>query len=44
MTNNDSVLKSRDVALLVRDQVVKAMVFPIIIYGHESWTIKKAEP
>ena len=43
MTNLDSVLKSRDVALLVRDQVVKAMVFPVVMYGCESWAIKKAE-
>ena len=43
MTNLDSVLKSRDVALLVRDQVVKAMVFPVVMYRCESWTVKKTE-
>ena len=43
MTNLDSVLKSRDVTLLIRNRVVKAMVFPVVTYGCESWTIKKAE-
>ena len=43
MTNLDSVLKSRDVTLPTKVQLVKAMVFPIVMYGCESWTIKKAE-
>ena len=43
MTNLDSVLKSRDVTLLTNALVVKAMVFPIVMYRCESWTIKKAE-
>ena len=43
MTNLDSVLKSRDITLLMKVHVVKAMVFPIVMYGCESWTIKKAE-
>ena len=43
MTNLDSVLKSRDIALPVKVHLVKAMVFPIVMYGCESWTIKKAE-
>ena len=43
MTNLDSILKSRDIALPTRMCIVKAMVFPLIIYGCESWTIKKAE-
>ena len=43
MTNLDSVLKSRDVTLLTKAHIVKAMVFPVVIYGCESWTIKKAE-
>ena len=43
MTNLDSILKSRDVRLLTKDNLVKAMVFPVVIYGFESWTIKKAE-
>ena len=42
MTNLDSVLKRRDVALLTKAHIVKAMVFPEVIYGCESWTIKKA--
>ena len=42
MTNLDSVLKSRDITLLTKVHLVKAMVFPVIIYGCESWTIKKA--
>ena len=42
MTNLDSVLKSRDITLLTKVYIVKAMVFPVIIYGCESWTIKKA--
>ena len=43
MTNLDSILKSRDIALPTKVRLVKAMVFPIIMYGCESWTIKKAE-
>ena len=43
MTNTDSILKSRDVTLLTKAHVVKAMVFPVVTYGCESWTIKKAE-
>ena len=43
MTNLDSVLKSRDVTLLTKVHLVKAMVFPVVKYGCESWTIKKAE-
>ena len=43
MTNPDSVLKSRDIALLRNVFLVKAMVFPVVIYGCESWTLKKAE-
>ena len=43
MTNLDSMLKSRDVSLLTKVLLVKAMVFPVVMYGCESWTIKKAE-
>ena len=43
MTNLDSLLKSRDVTLLTKVHIVKAMVFPIIMYGCESWTIEKAK-
>ena len=43
MTNLDSVLKSRDITLPTKVRLVKAMVFPLVIYGCESWTIKKAE-
>ena len=43
MTNLDSILKSRDIALPTKVHLVKAMVFPVIMYGCESWTIKKAE-
>ena len=43
MTNLDSILKSRDVILLTKVRLVKAMVFPVVLYGCESWTIKKAE-
>ena len=43
MTNLDSMLKSRDMILLTMLHVVKAIVFPIVMYGCESWTIKKAE-
>ena len=42
MTNLDNVLKSRDITLLTKVGIVKAMVFPVVIYGCESWTIKKA--
>ena len=44
MTNLDSVLKSKAVTLLTKVHIVKAMVFPVIMYGCESWTIKKDEP
>ena len=43
MTNLDSILKSRDITLSTKVQLVKAMVFPVVMYGCESWTIKKAE-
>ena len=43
MTNLDSVLKSRDVTLLTKVRIVKGMVFPVVTYGCENWTIKKAE-
>ena len=43
MTNLDSVLKSRDITLPTKVCLVKAMVFPVVMYGYESWTIKKAE-
>ena len=43
MTNLDRILKSRDIALPVKVHLVKAMVFPVIMYGCESWTVKKAE-
>ena len=44
MTNLDSMLKSRDITLLTKVRLLKAMVFPVVLYGCESWTIKKAEP
>ena len=44
MTNLDSILKSRDITLLTKVCVVKSMVFPVVMYGCEIWTIKKAEP
>ena len=44
MTNLDSILKSRDIILLTKVRLVKAMVFPVVMYGCESWTVKKAEP
>ena len=44
MTNLDSVLKSRDITLPTNVHRVKAMVFPVVMYGCESWTVKKAEP
>ena len=43
MTNLDSILKSRDITLLTKMRIVKAVVFPVVMYGCESWTIKKAE-
>ena len=44
VTNNlNSILKSRDITLSTKVRLVKAMVFPVVMYGHESWTIKKAE-
>ena len=43
MTNLDSILKSRDISLPKNVHLVKAMVSPVVIYGYESWTIKKAE-
>ena len=42
ITNLDSILKSRDITLPTKDHLVKAMVFPIVMYGCESWTIKKS--
>ena len=44
MTNLDNVLKSRDITLPTKVRLVKAMVFPVVMYGYESWTIKKVEP
>ena len=44
MTNLDSILKSRDITLPTMVRLVKAMVFPVVIYDSESWTVKKAEP
>ena len=43
MTNLDSILKSREITLLTKVHLVKAMVFPVVMYGCESWTVKKAE-
>ena len=43
MTNLESILKSRDITLPTKVRLVKAMVFPVVMYGYESWTIKKAE-
>ena len=43
MTNLDGILKSRDITLPTKVHLVKAMVFPVVIYGCESWTVKKAE-
>ena len=43
MSNLDSILKSRDITLPTKDRLVKAMVFPVVVYGCESWTVKKAE-
>ena len=44
MTNLDSIFKSRVITLLTKVHLVKAMVFPVVVYGCESWTVKKAEP
>ena len=44
MTSLDSILKSRDITLPAKVHLVKAMVFPVVMYGCESWTVKKAEP
>ena len=43
MTNLDSVLKSRDITLLIKVHIVKAVIFPVVSYSCESWTVKKAE-
>ena len=43
MANLDSILKSRDITLPTKIRLVKAMVFPVVVYGCESWTVKKAE-
>ena len=43
MTNLDSILKSRDITLTTKVRLVKVMIFPVVVYGCESWTIKKAE-
>ena len=43
MTNLDSILKIRDITLSTKVRLVKAMVFPVVMYGYESWTVKKAE-
>ena len=43
MTNLDTILKSRDITLLIKVHLIKAMVFAVVMYGYESWTIKKAE-
>ena len=43
MTNLDSILKSRDITLPTKVHLIKAMVFPVVMYGCESWTVKKAE-
>ena len=43
MTNLGNILKSRDITLLTKVRLVKAMVFPVVMYGCESWTVKKAE-
>ena len=43
MTNLDSILKSRDITLPTKVRLIKAMVFLVVVYGYESWTIKKAE-
>ena len=43
MTNLDSIFKSRDITLPTKDRLVKATVFPVVMYGYESWTVKKVE-
>ena len=43
MTNLDSISKSRDITLPTKVHIVKAMVFPVVMYGYESWTVRKAE-
>ena len=43
MTNLDCILKNRDITLLIKEHIVKAVVFPVVMYGCEIWTIKKAE-
>ena len=43
MTNLDSIIKSRDITLPTKVRLVKAMVFPVVMYGYESWTVKKAQ-
>ena len=43
MTNLDIILKRRDIALPIKVRLVKAMVFPVVMYGYESWTVKQAE-
>ena len=43
MTNLDSILKNRDITLATKVHLVKALVFPVVMYGSESWTVKKAE-
>ena len=43
MTNLGRILKSRDITLLTKVRLIKAMVFPVVVYGCESWTVKKAE-
>ena len=43
MTNPDSIFKSRDITLPTKVHLIKAMVFPVVMYGYESWTVKKAE-
>ena len=43
MTNQDSILKSRDITLSTKVRLVKAVIFPVVVYGCESWTVKKAE-
>ena len=43
MTNRDSIFKSKDITLLTKAHIVKAVVFPVVVYGCETWTIKKAE-
>ena len=44
MTNLDRILKNRDITLPTKVCLVKAMIFPVVMYGYESWTIKRAEP